>query len=212
MKYALRILIVGLAVAIVALIALRSLRPAPAVVVLPEQDGLPVYSSIPAFSLTNQVASPYGTAELAGKVWAANFIFTRCPATCPVQTLYMGKLQRQLSALPRWDEIRLVSFSVDPEYDTPDVLAEYATEKGAEPGQWHFLTGVRSNIWTLSTAGFKLPVGEAEPDAEMPLFHSPMLVVVDQQSRIRGYFDGMTDEGISDAANAIREALAESTP
>jgi protein SCO1/2 len=176
---------------------------------MPEADALRVYGSMPAFTFTNQAAEAFGTAQLAGKVWAANFIFTRCPATCPMQTFRMGQLQKELAADPHWNEIQLVSFSVDPEFDTVSVLSDYADGAKAQAGQWHFLTESRDTTWQLITNGFKLAVGEAPPDAGSPLFHSPMLVVVDQQSRIRGYFDGMTEVGIQEAATAILTALNE---
>jgi protein SCO1/2 len=208
-KHFLRILIVLLGIAIAGVLVYRVSHSQPAAPSGPKSDALPVYSSIPEFKFTNQASQAFGSAELAGKVWAANFIFTRCPATCPVQTLRMGQLQKQLSQDPRWKDMQLVSFSVEPEHDTPSVLRDFAEQKHAQPGQWHFLTGARSEIWQLSTNGFKLAVGEAAPHAGSPLFHSPMLVVVDQQRRIRGYYDGMTEAGINEAAAAIRTALSE---
>jgi cytochrome oxidase Cu insertion factor (SCO1/SenC/PrrC family) len=167
-------------------------------------DPVPVLGKLPQFTLTSEDGQAFGSRQLAGKVWAANFIFTRCPGTCPRQTSQMSELQTTLAAQAGWDDIRLVSFSVDPEHDTPEVLTAYARQAGADPGHWRFLTGPRDDIWQLSKVGFKLDVGEAPPDAFSPLFHSSSFVLVDQQGRIRGYYDGLSEEGVEKASLAVR--------
>lgn len=200
-----------LVLTLAAMIALRRIfdHGAPVPGAPSAQSGpIAVLGEIPPFSLASHSGVKLGRSELTGKVWAANFIFTRCAATCPMQTYRMGQLQKSLADARGWSDIRLVSFSVDPEHDTVEVLSEYAAQAGAQAGQWHFLTGARDEIWQLSTNGFKLAVGEPPPDAGSPLFHSPMLVVVDRRGRIRGYFDGMTGDGITEAAAAMRKILS----
>jgi len=178
----------------------------------PDTGEMPVLLTLPPFVLTDQNGLPFGTNELLGKVWVANFIFTRCRATCPVQTAQMVRLQEQLQDHSRWDDIRLISLSVDPGHDQPAVLRDYAKDKGANEQHWRFLTGERDNIWQLSKDGFKLPVGDNPGNDNMPLFHASHIVVVDGQRRVRGYFDGLTDEGLEQTVQGVGKVLEELTP
>ena len=176
-----------------------------------EDASLPVLGEVPDFALTDQTASPFGSAQLDSGLWVANFIFTRCAATCPVQTATMAGLQERLRAKQLLPEITLVSFSVDPGFDTPEVLREYGEEYGADPERWRFLTGGREEIWDLSKAGFKLGVGESPPESQaQPLFHSPRMVLVDRARRIRGYYDGVSAGGLDEIEGAIDAVAAES--
>ena len=162
-----------------------------------------VLGDAPQFSLTDQSKNAFGTSELQGKIWIANFIFTRCQATCPAQTSVMAGLQKQLSASPIWADVRLLSITVDPEYDQPDVLQEYANAVGADNDHWRFLTGKREEIWDLSKNGFRLAVEDDAGNSEMPIMHDSKFVLVDRQGRTRGYFDVLKPAGL----NALRRAL-----
>lgn len=176
----------------------------------PEVQGLvQVLAALPEFELTNEAGEKFGTSELRGKMWVANFIFTRCKATCPMQTSMMTQLQEQLKKHPIWDDILLVSISVDPEYDTPEVLREYAQKAQADEQHWRFLTGARDEIWQLSKGGFKLPVGDNPTDPNFPLFHSSQWVLVDGQDRIRGYYDGLSQEGLDRVQRDLDRVLKE---
>ena len=137
----------------------------------------PVLGLLPEFELTDQVGETFGSRQLRGKAWIANFIFTRCPATCPAQTAKISEFQGQLQDNPVWDEIRFVSFTVDPEHDTPQVLSEYAKNTNADVHHWKFLTGDREAIWRLSKDGFKLPVSE-NTDPEIVITHSPKVCLL----------------------------------
>ena len=170
-----------------------------------------VLGVLPEFSLTDQSGKSYGSRDLRGKLWVANFIFTRCTATCPAQTAKLYELQRQLQADPAWDEMRFVSFSVDPENDTPEVLAAYAKAAGAEQDHWKFLTGDREAIWRLSKEGFKLPVDEGV-DPGAPITHSPMFVIVDPYLRIRGFYDATTGDGLTKLKQNLNRVLVEKLP
>lgn len=163
-----------------------------------ENENLPVLVLLPEFAFTDQTGTPFGTTELDGQVWVANFIFTRCVLTCPTQTANLALLKEKLDRHDRWGEkIFLVSFSVDPEYDTSGVLRSFGEQYGADPSHWKFLTGAREDTWQLSRQGFKLAVGEQQMDVGLPLFHSSMLVLVDRQRQVRGYYDGLDDEALS---------------
>jgi len=170
---------------------------------------MPVLFSVPEFALTDQRGERFGSAQLAGKVWFANFIFTRCRATCPMQTGKLAQLQGQLATHPRWNDMQLVSFSVDPEFDTPEVLRAYAEQANADGDRWRFLTGSRAAIWDLSAKGFKLAVGENAPDRGAALFHSSNLMLVDHEGQVRGVYDGMTDQGIRQAKRGLLTVLEE---
>lgn len=157
---------------------------------------LPVLGAAPSFSLTDQSGRSFGSDDLQGAIWLANFIFTRCEATCPMQTAQLAALHANTADDEALNDVQFVSFSVDPEYDTPPVLKAYSEKYGADPDRWRFVTGAREEIWQLSTQGFKLATGEAPADAASPLFHATQVALVDGQGRIRGYYDGLTAEGI----------------
>lgn len=150
---------------------------------------LPVYNDVPPFELIDQDGRPFSRDDLAGKVWIADFIFTRCSAVCPMMTQMLSVLQDRLREHPHWDDIRLVSISVDPQHDQPDVLREFGEQYGSIPGHWYFLTGEKPATWALSSEGFHLGVGDTPDNAAMPITHSSKFVLVDQQGRIRGYYD-----------------------
>ena len=169
----------------------------------------PILLTLPDFKFINQAGEPFGSEQLRGKVWIANFIFTRCVLSCPVQTTHMATLQQQLAQSRGWQDIALVSFSVDPEHDTPQVLAEYGEGHDADFAHWRFLTGERSSIWDLSKNGFKLPVEERPMEVGLPLFHAPHLILVDQQLRIRGFYNGMTSEEFDQIRDNVERVLRE---
>src|SRR6266571_8372909 len=133
------------------------------------------YGTVPSFQFTNQNGQPFGLAQLAGKIWIADFIYTTCPGQCPMISSRMSELQKPLQKT----DVHLVSFTVDPEKDTPEVLRRYAERLQAEPGRWDFLTGPKSAIYSLSRDGFKLAVSDGSDEAGIPV-HSTRLVLVDR--------------------------------
>ncbi len=159
---------------------------------------------VPDFTLTDQFGKPYGTEQLAGKIWIVDFIFTRCAGTCPLMSHGMLELQNALANHPRRDDIRLVSISVDPSHDTPEVLAHYAESYNAQPELWRFLTGGREEIWQLVGQGFRETVFDNVDNEAMPIGHSSNFILIDRQQRIRGYFSGI-DRGLPDGSAAPNE-------
>lgn len=143
---------------------------------------------VPSFALTDQLGRRTTDTDLLGKVWVANFVFTRCPSVCPLLTAKFAALQKQLGPLP----VRFVSISVDPEYDTPQVLASYAARFEANPERWQFLTGPLKDIEKTVVQGFKVHRGDPEPSAADPtlveIMHGEHFVLVDAQGEIRGYY------------------------
>ena len=146
---------------------------------------------LPDFSLTDQTEKTVTLADLKGKVWVADFIFTNCGGTCPMMTDKMRKLQEGLPA-----EIRLVSITVDPNRDTPKALAAYAAEHGATRERWLFLTGDKQSLYDLCVKGFKLPLDESGGTAAGPIAHSTRFVLVDRQGEIRGYYSGTEEQDL----------------
>lgn len=147
----------------------------------PAAEALPKLGTLSDFELTDSSGRAFGSEQLEGKVWVADFVFTSCAASCPVLTTNMAELQKDLADTP---EVHYVSVSVDPVTDTPDVLAKYAAEYSADTSRWHFLTGTEDRIQDLTVNGFK--VGSVDE----PLFHSNRFVLVDSTRSIRGYYTG----------------------
>ena len=123
-----------------------------------EPSTAPVLGTLPDFTLVDQDTEEFGSEDLRGNIWIADFVFTRCPDMCPMLTSVMARVQRQLTGDPALKDVRLVSISVDPEHDTPARLATYAEKHGADRDRWAFLTGPRQEIWLLSRDGFRLAV------------------------------------------------------
>ena len=169
---------------------------------------LPLLVQLPEFVLQDQTGSVFGSEQLKNKFWIANFVFTRCPTTCPIQTRNLAKFQKQLNKIDGADNVELVSITVDPNFDTPAVLADYAKRMEAEPEGWHFLTGSRDAIWDLCKKGFKLAVDDAPPESSSPIMHSTRMMLVDRNGRIRGFYEGTTREGMNDLRLALENLLA----
>lgn len=158
----------------------------------------PVLFTLPPFALIDHLGQTFGSQQLRGKTWIADFVFSRCAGPCPMMTQQMTQLQTQLAEHPAWKNIRLISVSVDPEHDTPSVLGQYADEAHADAGHWRFLTGAHSEIWRLIKTAFRLPIKEDPENRNMPIFHSQKFVLVDPLGRVRGFYDALEPQGRQD--------------
>jgi cytochrome oxidase Cu insertion factor (SCO1/SenC/PrrC family) len=162
------------------------------------------YGTLPSFELVNQDALPFGSAQLAGKIWIADFIFTTCPGPCPIISSRMSELQKPLEK----SDVHLVTFSVDPEKDTPEVLRGYAEKLNAQPKRWDFLTGPRAAIYSLMRDGFKLAVSDGSDEQGMPI-HTTRVALVDRRGTIRGYYDALAPDAVTkllaDTNHLLRE-------
>jgi len=162
------------------------------------------YGTIPSFQLTNQNGQPFGSAQLIGKIWIADFVFTSCPGPCPLISSRMSELQKPLQKT----DVHLVSFTVDPEKDTPEVLRGYAEKLNAQPARWDFLTGSKSALYDLSKNGFKLAVADGSEETGVPV-HSTRFVLVDRRGEIRGYYEATAPDAVTkvlaDASHLLRE-------
>jgi protein SCO1/2 len=144
---------------------------------------LDTFFLVPPFSLTDQEGKSFTNASVAGKVWVANFVFTRCAGPCPTMTANMAGLAQAIEH----PDVRFVSFSVDPDYDTPEILKDYAGRFGADHARWSFVTGEKSQIFRLAERGMKISAAPA--DANNVIIHSEKFVLIDRDGWIRGYYD-----------------------
>jgi protein SCO1 len=141
---------------------------------------------LPGFSFKDQRDQSIGSDNFKGKIWVANFIFTRCPTVCPRLSKIMAKVQKQTEALG--DKVQLVSFSVDPEFDKPPVLAAFAKKFGAGP-RWSFLTGDVDNVKKTVVEGLKIGVERGKDKNNIPdITHGTHFVLMDAGLTIRGYY------------------------
>jgi cytochrome oxidase Cu insertion factor (SCO1/SenC/PrrC family) len=164
-------------------------------------DSPEAFKDVAPFTLQDSTGATVTRETLLGKPWIAGFVFTRCTGPCPVVTSNMKKAQDLLEG----DDVRLVTFSVDAEHDTPEVLAAYARSVGADTRRWTFLTGDPAVIQALSVKSFLLPIVEDEgkPPGER-VVHRTDLAVVDGRGRVRGYYDGESQAGVEAAVARAR--------
>ena len=150
---------------------------------------LDTYWAAPQFRLTDQAGRPFDSSALAGRVWLVDFIYTNCPDVCPVYlSPRMLQLQHEILAGNLVGRVDLVSISVDPQRDTPEVLQEYAARYGADPRIWHFLTGPDATLKALLQTGFK--VGSVvKAETEHNLTHSSYFLLIDQSGKVRALYD-----------------------
>jgi protein SCO1/2 len=191
-----------LVLGMVLLVATASL--AVAAVSMRPRRALPVYGRLPDFTLVDQRGAPFTTASMAGHVSVVDFIFTRCPSACPRLTATMVELQRRLAG--QHSAARLVSFSVDPDNDTPPVLTAYAARAGADPARWSFVTGPPDDVERAVVLGFKVSAARIEKGAaDYDVTHGNWFVLVDPQGNLRGYYAtdeaGALDALVRDATN-----------
>jgi cytochrome oxidase Cu insertion factor (SCO1/SenC/PrrC family) len=158
--------------------------------------------AVPEFRLTERTGKTVSREDLLGKVWVASFVFTHCTGPCPSVTGTMARLQADLK-LAEQPDLRLVTFTVDPDRDDPTAMKKYADNFRADPNGWLFLTGEEEQIHKLLHDGFGIhaaPTTNPNPPAGQEFDHSTRLVLVDKKGHIRGYFDGYTGEHDADGA------------
>lgn len=160
----------------------------------PTPEGPKVFGTLPSYELTNTRGQPFGSAELAGRVYVASFVFTTCPVQCPKLMERMNEVQKRIKNTS--GAVHLVTITVDPETDTPEKLAAYGERFGVRPSRWHLLTGDYEVIEETVVKGFKLAMGK-DADNLFQIFHSERFVLVDRQGRIRGYYEA-DDAGIDE--------------
>jgi protein SCO1/2 len=169
---------------------------------------LVVSGNVPEFTLTNQFAQAVSLSNLLGHVVVADVIFTRCPLSCERMTQRMRALHDELGSR---SNVRFVSLTADPGFDTPAVLRKYAVRHGASD-RWHFLTGVKKDVYSLAIEGLKFTVldkTEQKVNDDDLFVHSTLFVLIDKRGRIRGYFEGTDEQQRKQLAIAIRKLARE---
>ena len=190
------------------------------------------YGMVPAFALVDSQRQPVTRERLSGSVWIADFIFTRCAGQCPMMSMQMAAVSEAFRYTP---DVRFISFTVDPIYDTPEVLAAYASRYGAHTQRWQFVTdagtphvahqergrggnpgaegegvtGPMTTVTQLAEEGFHLGVAQ-EGSAQEPITHSVRLVLVDRGSHIRGYYDATDAHAITQLHADVEQLLRSS--
>ena len=145
----------------------------------------PTFGEAPQFTLTDTSGAPFQFEANEGKVRLVSFFFARCPSICPRINEQLSQIFESVKSNP---DVLFVSISVDPEHDSPEVLAEYAVKYRKESKNWKFLTGDKTLIQELLSDGFKLSSGM------LPDEHNTRIVIVDRKGSIRGFYQGMDKE------------------
>jgi protein SCO1 len=166
--------------------------------VVPELRNSRQAHKISDFSLLDQSGEVFTEKDLEGKIYVADFFFTTCPSICPAMSRQMKRVHDEFE---NNKEIMLVSHTVMPETDSPEVLAEYAARYGADGNKWKFLTGDKKEIYDLARKSYFAVTTEGDGD-EHDFIHTENLILVDKQKRIRGFYDGTSPE---DVDRLIRE-------
>ncbi len=174
----------------------------------PEMDT--VFHTIPNWKLTDENGKEFVGESLKGKIYVADFFFTRCGSICPKMSTEFTRVQDVFS---KEDEVQLASFSVDPTHDTPEMLREYAKKYDAKAGKWHFFTGTKTQIYPLAVKGYFIPVADASEydkavkSPDETFIHSEKLILVDKEGHIRGFYDGTDKKDVDRLILEIRVLL-----
>ncbi|MEM1353503.1 MAG: SCO family protein [Planctomycetota bacterium] len=220
------LLAAGLCLAATAVIAAVVFNPPE-----PPSRLLPEPLPAPSFSVVGSDGQPLNQDDLRGRVWVCDFFLTRCTGVCPLLGQVMSELAWELEQDPALRDVQLISFSVDPVHDRPEILAGYRASylptwaavagrdqfearRAAMQQRWRHVTAAQPDqaaFWAKVEADFKLMVGEADPaDTSTPISHSDRLVLIDKQGRIRGYYAGLNPEEsgeplLADIRRLVRE-------
>lgn len=172
------------------------------------KNPLIVLGQVPDFSLTNQFGQTVSRSNLLGQVWVADVIFTVCPVSCEQMTRRMNALSREL---PERLPVKFVSITADPQRDVPSVLKTYAEGRGLDQNRWHFLTGIKRDVYALSVNGLKFTVldNDKKTAPEDLFIHSTSFVLVDKHGKMRGVFEGTEEEDRKQLLLAIKKLVRE---
>ncbi|MFC5282083.1 SCO family protein [Pedobacter alpinus] len=164
-----------------------------------------VYKTIPDFSFLNQDSIVINSDSLTNSIYIADFFFTSCPSICPIMSKNMLSIYNKYKGN---NEVRFLSYSIDPKHDTIPVLKKYATKLGVEGSQWSFLLGDRDTVYNLARNGY-MSYTKENADAPGGVEHSGYFILVDKEKRIRGAYDGTDKTQVETLTNDIDILLAE---
>jgi protein SCO1/2 len=164
-----------------------------------------IYNVIPPFTFVNQDADTITEKIVEGKIYVSDFFFTSCPTICPMMKRQMLKVFKEIKGNP---DVMIVSHTIDPEHDTPQVLSKYASDLGVEGKQWQFLTGPKEKIYEIGQKNYMSTLKE-DKAAEGGYIHSGAFILVDKEKHVRGMYDGTTEEGTQKLLKDITILLEE---
>jgi protein SCO1/2 len=164
-------------------------------------DAFPIEGTVAPFMLTDQDGQPFGTDQLKGRVWIADFFFTNCPGPCPRMSTLMSEIQKQTADI---EELRIVSITVDPERDTPEAMKAYGQRYGAIDGRWHFLTGPVELLSRIALKDFRLF------EVDGTLQHSTRFALIDRQGNIRSFYTTGEDGTFARLPEDVRKLIRQS--
>jgi protein SCO1/2 len=164
-----------------------------------------IYNAIPPFSFVNQEGDTVSEKIVEGKIYIADFFFTTCPTICPIMKRQMIKVYNQYKGNP---DLMILSHSIDPEHDTPQVLKKFATDLGVGGNQWQFLTGEKEKIYEIGQKNY-LSTAKEDKTADGGYIHSGAFILVDKEKHVRGMYDGTTEEGTQKLIADIQKLLEE---
>ena len=164
------------------------------------REPLPILGEIPSFELIDNYGEPFTEENIEGKIWVADLIFTTCAGPCPIMSTEMRSVHKTYLEN---ENIRMVTITVNPDYDTPEVLTEYGKQYNADFTKWHFLTCVYEKIQNLIANGFKMG------DLEEIVFHSTRFALIDPDMNIRGYYMGTESEDVKKLMGDIKKLIKE---
>ena len=165
------------------------------------------FHQIVDFELINQEGEVITAESFDDKIYVADFFFTICPGICPKMTSNMAVLQ---DAFLADDDVLLISHSVMPEYDSPEILKEYATEKGVQSGKWHLVTGQRAQIYDLGRNHYFVEENLGLEKSVDDFLHTENFVLIDKNKRIRGIYNGLNTSSIQQLIADIKLLKKES--
>jgi len=166
-----------------------------------DSKGDTIFHTLGDFKGTNQYGEAFGMDSLKGKIHIADFIFTTCPGICKQMSRSMLRLQTNF---PNYEDVRLVSYSIDAKTDTPPVLLKYAQNLKAQCYTWTFLTGNQDSIFHLAVKSYLVPVVFEEGKGDLGFTHSEFLVLVDKDLRVRGFYNGLKTSEIDKLLGDIK--------
>ena len=174
---------------------------------IPLSEGDTLYHTIPDFSFTDQNGKTFGSDDLKGKIYVANFFFTSCPTICPKMQTLVKKLHDQ-DDFKTLEDLKIVSFTVDPDNDTSQKLKQFEAEVHADGNRWKFLTGNRDSIYALAYKGY---MANAMPDSAAPggFLHSDLVFLIDRDKRIRGIYEGTNSLDMKRLIDETKVLIAE---
>lgn len=167
----------------------------------PNDPALKTFHTIPAFRFTNQNGKSVSEANYKNKIYVASFFFTTCPGICPRLTAKLALVQK---AFLGDKQVRILSHSVMPDVDTVSVLKQYAKTHKINSDTWDLVTGKKSTIYTIAKAAYFASEDMGQPEAAGDFLHTEKLLLIDQNRRIRGVYNGMADTAIGELIADIK--------